>query len=106
MDLPYIEGNEKRTNQMYWGKQNDFWANLITFCECIIEIAPSVAKSKCRSLIDDTSKLCLEKLHENHQFTLSEELVVKLNAVRETMKVVKTETVKHFFFFRNFRLIF
>ncbi|XP_041979115.1 NFX1-type zinc finger-containing protein 1-like [Aricia agestis] len=89
MDLPYASDEDRRANKMYWQNPDEFWGNLVAFCECMMTTAPSVAKSKCRSLVEDTSKLCLEKLSENHSYMLPDELSSKLNDLRDAMKIVE-----------------
>lgn len=83
MDLHYDENKKK--NGKYWQNQESFWNNFIIFCETIMSTSPSTAGIRCRSLIEDTSKHCLEKLHEKHGFKLSEEINLRLLKVRESL---------------------
>lgn len=83
MDLPYA--TVKAKNNLYWNNQQGFWTNFIIFCESIINVSPSTALNKCRSLIDGTSKCCLEGLTERHHFVLQEQDNVKLAHLRERL---------------------
>ncbi|XP_069359382.1 NFX1-type zinc finger-containing protein 1-like [Maniola hyperantus] len=93
MDLPYAE--RKPANNMYWKNPNEFWVNFLTFCECITTLSPSIALAKCRSLIDGTSKLCLEALGERHDYKLPEHcdlMLIKLRDALTTHEKEKTDT--------------
>ncbi|XP_064072681.1 NFX1-type zinc finger-containing protein 1-like [Vanessa tameamea] len=83
LDLPYVLN--KSTNNKYWKNEMEFWKNFITFCESIIIMSPSTALTKCRSLIEGSSKCCLEGLGDRHNFTLPEEYNLKLIQLRETL---------------------
>lgn len=80
MDLPYTDN--KNQNKLYWQDQSGFWKNFITFCGDIVEISPATAVKRCRSLIDNVSKSCLEYLGARHDFVLSEECTIKLEEIR------------------------
>ncbi|CAH2096329.1 unnamed protein product [Euphydryas editha] len=92
MDLPYTETKSK--NNKYWKNEVEFWKNFIRFCECIILMSPQTALNKCRSLIEGTSKLCLEELTTRHNFVLPEECNLKLNELRETLRAHEKEKDK------------
>ncbi|CAH2096338.1 unnamed protein product [Euphydryas editha] len=92
MDLPYTERNSK--NIKYWKNEIEFWKNFIRFCECIIIMSPQTALNKCRSLIEGSSKLCLEELITRHNFVLPEECNLKLNELRETLRAHEKEKNK------------
>ncbi|XP_050350709.1 NFX1-type zinc finger-containing protein 1-like [Nymphalis io] len=83
LNLPYAE--KKSTNNKYWKNEIEFWKNFITFCESIIALSPSTALIKCRSLIEGSSKCCLDGLRDRHNFTLPEEYSLKLMQLRETL---------------------
>ncbi|XP_072949023.1 NFX1-type zinc finger-containing protein 1-like [Epargyreus clarus] len=99
MDLPYTE--RRSTNSMYWGKPEEFWENFISFCDYIIKTIPSIAMFKCRSLIEGTSKCCLEGLSQRHDFNLPHDLAAKLENIRKKLitqeeeKKVVTKRVVH-----------
>lgn len=93
MELPYTE--EKFRNRFYWNNENDFWKNLITFCESFFNMAPSVAMQKCRTLIEGSSNLCLEELNKRHHFVLSKENETRLADLRERLTMFeKKNTVR------------
>lgn len=94
MDLPYVAATEKRKNNMYWGNPTAFWGDLISFFECIILRSPSTALQTCRSLIDGTTKACLEGLKERHFFKLPAEDEMKLTELRERLLVCEKEEEK------------
>ncbi|XP_046965728.1 NFX1-type zinc finger-containing protein 1-like [Vanessa cardui] len=83
LDLPYVEN--KSANNKYWKNEIEFWKNFIMFCESIIVMSPTTALTKCRSLIDGSSKCCLEGLRDRHNFTLPEEYSMKLIQLRESL---------------------
>ncbi|CAH0715659.1 unnamed protein product, partial [Brenthis ino] len=89
MDLPYAEN--KATNKLYWKNETEFWKNFITFCECITLVSPSTALNKCRSLIEASSKCCLDGLKDRHNFELPEAEQYKLTKLRETLKACEEE---------------
>lgn len=89
MDLPYAEN--KATNKLYWKNETEFWKNFITFCECITLVSPSTALNKCRSLIEASSKCCLDGLKDRHNFELPEAEHYKLTKLRETLKAREEE---------------
>lgn len=91
MDLPYAE--VKTRNNVYWNNQLDFWINFVMFCECIIDLSPATALRKCRSLIEDTSKCCLEGLKARHGFNLPDNNMSKLAELRERLSVCEKENV-------------
>lgn len=91
MNLPYVE--DKAKNQLYWNNEIEFWANFITFCDCIIQLSPSTALNKCRVLIDIASKCCLEGLKERHNFQLQDDYSDKLNKLRNTLLLRENENV-------------
>lgn len=83
MDLPYTDN--KSSNRLYWNDQNEFWKNFIIFCEDIVNTSPSLALKKCRALIDNVTKACLNCLNEEQNFVLSDENVLKLDEIRQKM---------------------
>lgn len=83
MDLPYPE--RKAANSMYWKNPNEFWNNFLIFCECITTLSPSTALAKCRSLIDGTTKLCLEELADKQGYTIPDNLNLTLTKLREIL---------------------
>ncbi|XP_028173495.1 NFX1-type zinc finger-containing protein 1-like isoform X1 [Ostrinia furnacalis] len=89
INLPYSDEHTRRRNRFYWNNQDDFWNNLITFCECIVKKVPSIALQKLRSLIEGTSKSCLENLKERHGFILSERNNKRLLDLRESLTTVE-----------------
>ncbi|CAH2234537.1 jg1677 [Pararge aegeria aegeria] len=92
MDLPYPE--RKSVNSMYWKNPNEFWGNFLMFCECITTLSPSTALAKCRSLIDGTTKLCLEALAERHNYELPDKYnltLIKLRTALTEHEKQKTE---------------
>ncbi|XP_072949114.1 uncharacterized protein [Epargyreus clarus] len=90
MDLPYTE--ERSSNTMYWDKPEEFWENFISFCDYIIKTMPSIAMFKCKTLIEGTTKCCLEGLSQKHDFNLSEELVEKLEVMRRKLITQEEES--------------
>lgn len=85
INLPYDDQRARQRNRFYWNNQDDFWKNLITFCECIFNLVPSVALQKLRSLIEGTTRSCLEELNSRHNFVLSERNVSKLRDLRASL---------------------
>ncbi|XP_023934805.1 NFX1-type zinc finger-containing protein 1 [Bicyclus anynana] len=83
MDLPYVE--RKSANNMYWKSPNEFWENFLKFCDCLTTLSPSTAFTKCRSLIEGTSKVCLETLAERHSYQLPDNCNLILIKLREAM---------------------
>ncbi|CAH0398415.1 unnamed protein product [Chilo suppressalis] len=82
MDLPFTEQKDKIKNKYYWTNPNQFWEHLIVLFECIFNMVPSLALQKCRSLIEATSRLCLEELQTRHEYKLSEEIKAKFIELR------------------------
>lgn len=91
-DLPYTE--RKSANNKYWKNEVEFWKNFIRFCECITLISPQTALSKCRSLIEGTSRFCLEELKTRHNFVLPDEYNLKLDELREKLMAHEKEKTK------------
>ncbi|CAK1556370.1 unnamed protein product [Leptosia nina] len=81
MELPFSRNREE--NSLYWNNQTKFWDNLITFLESIFKISPSTAMSRCRVLIEGTSKCCIYLLKENHTFELPDEDQLRLEKLRQ-----------------------
>lgn len=90
MELPYTE--EKRRNRFYWNNQDEFWKHLISFCESVFNMAPSVAMQKCRSLIEGSLKLCLEELNNRHSFVIAKESETRLADLRERLTAFEKKT--------------
>ncbi|KAJ0176718.1 hypothetical protein K1T71_007897 [Dendrolimus kikuchii] len=82
INLPY---EAQRTNGLYWKNQNEFWNNYIIFCECIVNASPMTALKYCRSLIDATTKSCLDGLRDKHGYNLPEEYSIRLSEVRNKL---------------------
>lgn len=91
-NLPYVE--RKRENLFYWNDQEKFWANLIVLLETITAISPSTAMAKCRALIENISKGCLESLKERHNFDLPEEYHLRLQTLRNSIAVQEKDSKK------------
>lgn len=90
--LPYCKSElDKSLNGYYWKKQTEFWSNFITFCELMINVSPSTAVRKCGSLIEATSKICLEGLKAKHGFELPEEYVERMNRIRDCIVTYENE---------------
>lgn len=83
MELPYVQS--KMSNNLYWKDQEAFWRNFVEFCQCIVNTYPTLALDKCRSLLEATSKTCLDLLKERHAFELPQECNDKLVELRERM---------------------
>lgn len=84
--LMYLHYEEnKKANEAYWKDQQSFWTNFTVFCESLIVMSPSTATKRCRSLIEDTSKHCLEKLDQEYDFKMPEEINLRLLKVRESL---------------------
>ncbi|KAH9628815.1 hypothetical protein HF086_004975 [Spodoptera exigua] len=82
VDLPYDEN--KSSNNLYWRNQIQFWKNLLTFCNDIVDTSPAIAINRCKGLIA-VMKTCLESLHDNHGLVLSEDCTIKFNEIRQKM---------------------
>ncbi|XP_013164299.1 PREDICTED: NFX1-type zinc finger-containing protein 1-like [Papilio xuthus] len=89
LNLPY--GTPKRTNNLYWKNQRDFWSNFIQFCECVTTVSPSTALRTCRALIEASSKVCLDGLSERHDFQLPDEYALKLTQLRSSLTIQEKE---------------
>ncbi|KAJ2949110.1 hypothetical protein O0L34_g6049 [Tuta absoluta] len=85
MDIPYMLDQDISSNNLYWKDQEGFWMKFVTFSECLVDLLPVTALQKCRSLIEDSSKSCLEKLEERHNFKLSNECSLRLTQLRERL---------------------
>ncbi|CAG4965233.1 unnamed protein product [Parnassius apollo] len=100
MNLPYE--SRKSANMLYWNNQAEFWNNFLFFCESLTNASPSTALRKCRSLIEGTTKFCLDGLNERHNFRLPEENIKKWNELRERLTLqeqsdeVKQKTKRFF----------
>ncbi|KAI8436677.1 hypothetical protein MSG28_010165 [Choristoneura fumiferana] len=95
MQLPYATSREdKYFNKYYWTKEMNFWTNFMNFCEFIINVSPSTAVRKCGSLIDGSSKVCLEGLKEKHGFELPEEYESRMTKIRNSLKTCDDEQTK------------
>lgn len=92
MNLPTV--TRKARNKLYWDNQERFWLNFATFCECVINISPSTAMLKLKSLIDSISKFCLDGLTERHGFILPGETKLKISLIRERLISCEKEEEK------------
>ncbi|KAI8436674.1 hypothetical protein MSG28_010162 [Choristoneura fumiferana] len=90
--LPYCKSDlDKSFNGYYWKKQTEFWGNFMSFSELIINVSPSTAVRKCGSLIEATSKICLEGLKAKHGFELPEEYVERMTRIRDSLTTYENE---------------
>ncbi|XP_045518315.1 NFX1-type zinc finger-containing protein 1-like [Pieris brassicae] len=89
-NLPYCA--TKRDNLLYWNDQVKFWNNLIVLLETITAISPFTAMTRCRALIEGSSKACIDLLKERHGFVLPEEYTLRLQNVRDM--IMEHEKVK------------
>ncbi|XP_022127667.2 NFX1-type zinc finger-containing protein 1 [Pieris rapae] len=96
-NLPFCA--TKRDNMLYWNDQVKFWNNLIVLLETITAISPSTAMSRCRVLIESSSKACIDLLKERHGFELPEEYMLRLQRVKDLItqheKVKETEVLEN-----------
>ncbi|KAG6452108.1 NFX1-type zinc finger-containing protein 1 [Manduca sexta] len=88
LDLPYTDMKSK--NSMYWNNQEEFWSNIITFCDFIIASSPSTAFTKYRSLVEAT-KSCLNNLNEQQAFPTTEQYIAKLDELRKKLSSVSSK---------------
>ncbi|XP_073956764.1 NFX1-type zinc finger-containing protein 1-like [Choristoneura fumiferana] len=63
----------------------------MSFSELIINVSPSTAVRKCGSLIEATSKICLEGLKAKHGFELPEEYVERMTRIRDSLTTYENE---------------
>ncbi|XP_050665918.1 NFX1-type zinc finger-containing protein 1-like [Leptidea sinapis] len=83
LNLPYAQNKGK--NHLYWSNPNQFWENFLNFFECVRNLSPSTAYTKCRPLIENISKCCLEVLRETQGLALPDEFYTKLSRLRDMM---------------------
>lgn len=98
MQLPYATSrDDKYFNKYYWTQEIHFWTNFMNFCEFIINVSPSTAVRKCGSLIDGSTKVCLEGLKEKHGFQLPEEYESRITKIRNSLKTCDDEVRTYLF---------
>ncbi|KAI5644349.1 AAA domain-containing protein [Phthorimaea operculella] len=89
--MHYMQDQDISANNLYWKDQEGFWTRFVKFSECLVDLLPVTALHKCRSLIEDSSKSCLEKLEERHKFKLSDECSLRLTQLRERLALSENE---------------